>query len=378
MPSSSPAGALQMRATGRSYVLYAGLLLIVAGLVALGWTKLSSDWTAAPAMLLGPVMYLLLMLIAPQILARSADPVRLDHRWELWLRTVGCMALLLLAGLGFTMRGSVREVLAGIALGIGSAYAAATAVIISRRNFGPLAHAYSGPVMRETASGVPGWFRPVYWLGAPARLLARKLFPGVSLGLGSVLTLSSLLLMTSGSFGCKENYYRGYQLFELRYRWISAENLASGMAQKIQGVTGVVFYAMGLLAALLAIALLARGGAVLARATLALATAAVLFLLADGFAIAYSENDSPALPIVTLGLLAIAAALLIAAQNSKSPPERDVATLRVAALFVPPLIFSYGVLILIATLRVWGYVAYFFGVQLVWWGALQTKRSLER
>ena len=62
------------------------------------------------------------------------------------------MALLLLLSLAFTMRGSVREVLAEIALGTGSAYAAATAIIILRRNFGPLAHAYSGPVMRETAS----------------------------------------------------------------------------------------------------------------------------------------------------------------------------------------------------------------------------------
>ena len=66
------------------------------------------------------------------------------------------------------------------------------------------------------------------------------------------------------------------------------------------------------------------------------------------------------------------------ALKTKSPPDRDVALLRVAALFVPALIFSYGALMVIATLRVWGYIAYFFGVQLVWWGAWQTRRALAR
>ena len=284
-----------------------------------------------------------------------------------------------LALLTTTLRGHAGELITGIAYGLGSAYAAATAIIILRRNCGPLAHAYSGPVMRETATGVPGWFRPLYFLGAPARFVARKLFPGVSLGLGSILALSSLLLMTSGHFGCSDAWYRGYQVLTLRGRWITAENLATGVSQQISAWAGMAAYAAGLLAAVLGLVLLARATAPLARIVLSLAGLAVLFVIADGFALFFTvpESSSP-LPIISLAYVAMGGLLLLAASRAASPPKSDIAGLRAAALFIPAILLSYGVLIMVATLHVWGYIAYFFGVQLVFWGALQIRRGLQR
>jgi hypothetical protein len=381
MPSSSPANAklAPPKPGGRSYPLYGASLLIVAGLVFLAWGKINGQWEQAPILLLAPVAYLLLIFMTPEAYARDADPVWLDRHWEAWLRTFGCAALLLLVVAATTLSGSFREIWKIAVYAILSIYLAAASVIIVRRNFGPLAHAWSSAVMRENSSGVPAWFRPIYFLGAPARLLARKLFPGVSLGLGSILTLSSLLLMTSGHFGCNDVWYRGYQLFTLRARWITAENLATGLSQTISDWAALAAYTAGLLAAVLAWFLLARAHVMLARITLVLAGAAALFVIADLFAIYYVQSESSSvLPIISLSYVGLAALTVAAGARAPSPAARDVAGLRAAALFMPALLLSYGVLIFVATLRVWGFIAYFFGVQLVWWGALQTSRSLRR
>jgi hypothetical protein len=187
--------------------------------------------------------------------------------------------------------------------------------------------------------------------------------------------------VTSGYFGCSDRWYRGYHLLALRGHWITAENLSAGLSQRVSNGAALVAYAAGLLAAVLAWVLLARGGRTLARLTLALAAMAAFFVVADCFAGIYSEPNFPAvLPVVTFCYVAFAGALLLSSSRATSPPERDLWTLRLAALMVPPLLLSYGLLILIAGLpgRVWGFIAYFFGVQLLWWGALQTKRSLQR
>ena len=119
-----------------------------------------------------------------------------------------------------------------------------------------------------------------------------------------------------------------------------------------------------------------RGTPRLARITLALSTLALLFTMADGFAALYADSEhSAALPIISLAYVA-AAALLLAGRTRNRADIAGLAGLRAAALFVPVLLLSYGMLILIAVFHVWGYVAYFFGVQLLWWGSLQNSRAV--
>ena len=382
MPSS-PAAATQRQQSvspRRSYVLSAGALLLVAGLSFATFRKVTTpDWEVLPILLLPPIGYLLALFGVPGLFAAGEpDPVRLDRSWEGWLRTMGCLALALLIFVAITgvTNSSRAEIIATLLWGIVCAYAAATAIIILRRNFGPMAHAYSGAVMRESAAGIPTWFRPIYLIGAPARYLARKLFPGISLGLGGVLTLASLLLITSANFGCSDRWYRGYQLFSRQAHWITAENMARGLSQQVSGWAALLAYAAGLVAAVLGVVLMVRGTPRLARITLALSTLALLFTMADGFAALYADSEhSAALPIISLAYVA-AAALLLAGRTRNRADIAGLAGLRAAALFVPVLLLSYGMLILIAVFHVWGYVAYFFGVQLLWWGSLQNSRAV--
>src|SRR4029077_19855771 len=98
----------------------------------------------------------------------------------------------------------------------------------------------------------------------------------------------------------------------------------------------------GLLAAVLGVIVMVRGAAVLARATLALASVAMLFAMADGFAAAYTDSEhSAALPIISLGCLAVASLLLAGRTRDRGDPT-SLASLRIAALFVPVLMLSYG------------------------------------
>jgi hypothetical protein len=47
-------------------------------------------------------------------------------------------------------------------------------------------------------------------------------------------------------------------------------------------------------------------------------------------------------------------------------------------LYLPVLFWSYGMLMFVAAIGVYGYVSYFLGIQLAWWGSMQLASANAR
>ena len=134
------------------------------------------------------------------------------------------------------------ERLVTFALGASAAYCVAVVMVVLRRHFAP----EDGQVGSTHGVARPIWIEIFEKIGAPARHLANWLSPRVSLPSGSALILASVLLVTSMNVGCHDNSsFRGYEVFEGKGAWLTAENMDHNASRSSTSRNGRVGRRMG-------------------------------------------------------------------------------------------------------------------------------------
>jgi hypothetical protein len=328
--------------------------------------------------ILGWFYYLPESLGAP---ARSPRPLR--ERWNLWLRASGLLGLASLLGWGVSgILAPAPGLPVALAYGVLTAYLVAVVMVLLRRHFAP----EGGKADSTLGSAQQPWVRAFEKIGAPARHLANCLSPRVSLPSGSMLVLASVLLVTSMNVGCHDTPFRGYEVLQGKGAWLTAENMGQGAQQAVAKVAGYANYNLGLAAALIVAIVLVirqrRRDVVtprLARWLVFTTGAATLFTISD-LAFFVSPETQPFVYCLLMLVYwaAPVAAWLYYAFAGRKKERWPMVRSSLIILYLPVLLWSYGFLILVALIGVYGYLSYFFGIQLAWWGSIQLASAENR
>jgi len=229
-------------------------------------------------------------------------------------------------------------------------------------------------------------FGGVGWRAAVGRLVGRLGAPPVklmrakaSLVSGSTLALASLLLTTTFMGGCPDIPQKGFEIVSGKAVWITAAQAVEGdTAKVILAQVGRWSYVVALAVALLALAAVSAGraGDRLRRSRLMgiVSGTLALFGICD-FTFAWIrvwtdsvrfEGANFAVGIV-VWLLPIALWLW----RARCGGERCAHTrLAVMVLYLPILFFSLAFLISLVPV---GYISFFLGMLLVWWGFVRSQ-----
>jgi len=315
----------------------------------------------------------------PELLgARRRSPRALHERWALWLRASGLLGLACLLGwglFGIWELNQAWERSVAFALGTLAAYCVAVVMVLLRRHFAPEA----GQAVSTQGATRRVWVEVFEKIGAPARHLANWLSPRVSLPSGSALILASVLLVTSLQAGCHDIPFRGHEVLRVRAAWLTAENMDHNASKAVSAVAAYANYCLGLVAALVIATLLVVR---LRRKVSIQPLAARLLVFTTGAVVLFTISDLALFGPAQVGLIfyclllllywvAPMAAWLYYAFAGETRERWPAVRSSLIVLYLPVLFWSYGMLMFVAVLGVCGYVSYFLGVQLAWWGLIQ-------
>lgn len=306
----------------------------------------------------------------------NVAPAELDRRWAKWLLRIGLLA----GGIGLFALGLNLVKNRNNVIIMFAAFSPAVALlgvfdgVVLRRYFGPVSPADIVPNPQESRV-----LRVIAW---PARRLADFLRPVRSLSAGGALVLASLLLVTSGNFGCSDRYYRGYEIISGNAGWLTAEHTGR-FATRVINPAGRVTYAAALICAALALVSVVRATVKKSKVRLAKE-----FMTTAGIAAVFSFSDlsmffchvDRSVPWVSVMLWFSYWVLPLATYSvygrSRNPRWREhwpIVRMFLAVFYFPLLMFSWFMLLFPISLGVYGYAAYFAGIQLLWFGAIQAS-----
>ena len=303
-------------------------------------------------------------------------PAELDHRWARWLLCMGLYA----GGIGLLALGLNLAKSRDSAITIFAVLSPVVALlgvfdgVLLRRYFGPVSPAPMVPNPRESRV-----LRVIAW---PARRMVDFLRPARSLSLGSVLVLASLLLVTSGNFSCESRYYRGYEIISGNAGWLTAEHTGH-FATSVINPAGRVAYGAALICAAVALASVVRAAVKkskirLPKEFMTVVGIATVFLFSDLSTFFFHVDRNVPWQSSTLwfSYWVIPLAIYSVYGRSRDPRWREhwpVIRMFLAVFYFPLLVFSWFMMLFPISLGVYGYAAYFVGIQLLWFGAIQAS-----
>ena len=316
----------------------------------------------------------------PDLIGGATPTGPIYERWSNWLRDSGLVAtfsLLVAMVAGWKDLISTRSWVPTILITLVLMYAVGLVMTVFRRDCAPC------PVIKR-APHDSGWlWAALRVLGVPARRLYEWLRPPVRLSLGSVLVLASLLLVLSGDFGCAVHEYRGYEVLIGRGDWITAENVAHRHAPQVIAPVGRVIYPIALvtaIAALVAVCWAARRKKALRTPTILTRAAglAAVFTVSDLGLYFVHHNWTFSFSAWCIYWVIPLGFYFRYARSGK--PELSARWMKIRAalivLYLPVIWMAYGMCIAVVLLRVTGFLAYFAGIQLLWWGLSETGCEL--
>jgi hypothetical protein len=306
----------------------------------------------------------------------------LVSRWEAWLRASGELALLTLLGIGLQAiyeADNSKDRFLMAAAGTAVAYAAAAACVALFREVA------SGLAPAETEQPRKQLFvRAFEALGFPARWLQGVFRPRFTLPAGSMLVLASVLLITSANYGCSTTEYRGYQVLSGERQWLTAANMSDGVVRTATAAVGRGMYMLGIVLALVAAGVFVR---ILLRKQVSgrhallfrgLAAAVATYTAAD-LALYFDYEMGVPYPLLWAVYFLVPLIVWLSWGCSRNPSRiarwREI-RLALVILYLPLVLLGYGVLIVVISFKTWGYVAYFFGTQLLLWGFVHLYSAL--
>lgn len=301
----------------------------------------------------------------------------LVFRWKAWLRASGELALLTLLGIGLQAiykADNSKDRFLMAAAGTAVAYAAAAAcVALYRAVTGSLAPAETEQPRKQL------FVRAFETLGFPARWLLAFFRPRIALPVGSTLVFASVLLITSANYGCGTKEFRGYQVLSGKEQWLTAANMGDGVVRTATAAVGRGMYMLGIVLALVAAGVFVR---MLLRKEVSarhvflfrgLAVAVATYTAID-LALYFSYGEDIPYPLLWAVYFLLPLIVWLGWGRSRDPSRiarwREIGLLLVI-LYLPLVLLGYGVLIVVISFETWGYVAYFFGTQLLLWGFVQ-------
>lgn len=357
-------------------------LLLVAAFAIYIILNVSRGDRAAAALMYGAVVlssYLGFFHYLPDLLGGTVPSQPIYQRWSNWLRDahlVGIAALLGMVIAGWSELRTMKDWVPTLAISVALGYAMGLVGTVLRRDLAPCPCSERVPNDR-------GWrWMLLRVLGVPVRKVYEWLRPPVRLGLGSVLVLSSLLLVLSGEYACKTWRYRGWEVLAGRGKWITAENAAHSYSASVIAPIGLVLYLVALLVAVAVVFALIRASLtktpVRAPVMLGRAAAIAAVFTASDLALYFMHENWVRSVSVWVIFWGIPLGLYVHFACAREPVSQVWPKVRAALLilYLPIFWLAYAMCLLVAMEKATGFLAYFAGIQLLWWGLSQTGCEL--
>lgn len=330
-------------------------------------------WVAPLSLLSVPcvISYLAYFHYVPEIAGgKSSSPLPLAVRWLYWLRTSGLVLIttgvIITLSDHFAYQRTWEESLVFVGIGVPLGYAIATAFCVLNRFAAP------APWPSDYAPKASRLHQAVDHCGWPARWLARRMKPRFCASWGSLAVLLSLVFITSENFACSTDRTRGYEVLTTKNTWITAINFDRETFSFFADAAGKVFYSLALLVAIVVLVRYVRRPTIAGRERKIVSSLvdgigwATLFFLTDVSLLAWLDT-----PLwIAYGLVPVALWLWF----HRSPKWILVRSFLVV-LYLPIVVWSYFVLLIVISESVIGYVLLFFGSQLMWLGLTQIARD---